>query len=901
MNNSATNKSLLVLQFNANGLKNHVNILQNVLYDKRIDIALITETHFTKYTHIFIPGYQLIKANHPDNTAHGGAAIFVKNSIHFQPLTNYCFDYIQSCTIIVKLNNIPITVGAFYSPPRHNISNATFTDYFNTIKSNFIIGGDFNAKHNAWGCRANNPRGIVLYNFVNTNNFNVLAPPGPTYWPSSPAKKPDILDIFVTKIPSNLHCLTNNILDLNSDHSSVILNVSATVFPRVEPPRLFSPLTDRLEFQNILNQRIDLKIKLKSNHDIDEAVNNLTMLIQSAAWEATKPNKTHNSKNNHPIVSDQIRCLIVEKRRARAKYQATRLPSHKTAYNKLANSLKKALAKYKSYEFEQKLHSLSVTDGSLWRETKRLLKYKTVSPPLLNADNSLAVSDAEKAEVFQAHLSKTFYPHEDIHIPQHIIDVENFLRSTLPSARPEKYFTPNEVKRMISNCSRKKSPGFDLITANVANCLPNKAIILLTYIYNAILRLSYFPTLWKFSQIIMFVKPDKPPDLPTSYRPISLLPYFSKICERLILKRIYPHIISKNVLPSSQFGFRAKHSTVHQVHRVIDAISTSLENKCYCTCAFLDISQAFDKVWHEGLLFKLRKFLPPTLFLLMESYLTNRHFQIRQGSATSNIATICAGVPQGGVLSPILFNIYAADQPSTQNTIVADYADDKVILSVHNDPLIASRNLQSHLNLLSEWYAKWKIKLNNNKSIHTTFTLRHGLCPNVTVNNLPIPAFDTVKYLGLNLDKRLTWQNHIRKKRLILNARSRSLKILLSKNKFSSLKTKLQIYKSLLKPIWTYGIQLWGSAKKSNLNKIQAFQNITLRKITNAPPFVSNMTLHKDLGIKTVEEEAAIFYKRFYNKLENHENPLIKGLHIPSLPGNPRRRLKRKWCRDHLT
>ncbi|KAF0747300.1 Endo/exonuclease/phosphatase domain-containing protein [Aphis craccivora] len=146
---------------------------------------------------------------------------------------------------------------------------------------------------------------------------------------SSPAKKLDILDIFVTKIPSNLHCLTNKILNLNSDHSFVILNVSVTVFARVEPPRLFSPLIDRLEFQNILNQRIDSKIKFKSNHDIDEAANNLTMQIPSAAWEATKPNKTHNSKNNYPIESDQIRCQIVEKRRARAKYQVTVLPYHK--------------------------------------------------------------------------------------------------------------------------------------------------------------------------------------------------------------------------------------------------------------------------------------------------------------------------------------------------------------------------------------------------------------------------------------------------------------------------------------------------------------------------------------------------------------------------------------------
>ena len=81
-----------------------------------------------------------------------------------------------------------------------------------------------------------------------------------------------------------------------------------------------------------------------------------------------------------------------------------------------------------------------------------------------------------------------------------------------------------------------------------------------------------------------------------------------------------------------------------------------------------------------------------------------------------------------------------------------------------------------------------------------------------------------------------------------------------------------------------YGIQLWGSAKKSTLTKIQAFRNIILRKITNVPPFISNLTLHKDLCMKTVEEKAAIFYKRFYIKLKNHENPLIKGLRVPSLP-----------------
>jgi len=222
MTNTATNKSLLVLLSNANGLKNHLSELQSVLNNRRIDIALITETHFTSYLHVHIPGYRLHKANHPDNTAHGGVAIFVKYSILYQSLPSVCEDIFQSCAIQIYVNSVPITVAAIYSPPKHNVSYENFSNYFNTINNNFIIGGDYNAKHQSWGCRVNNPRGNVLSNFVNTRKFKVLAPPGPTYWPSSRHKNPDILDIFITKTPSNVHYVIDNILDLNSDHSSVI-------------------------------------------------------------------------------------------------------------------------------------------------------------------------------------------------------------------------------------------------------------------------------------------------------------------------------------------------------------------------------------------------------------------------------------------------------------------------------------------------------------------------------------------------------------------------------------------------------------------------------------------------------------------------------------------------------
>lgn len=145
------------------------------------------------------------------------------------------------------------------------------------------------------------------------------------------------------------------------------------------------------------------------------------------------------------------------------------------------------------------------------------------------------------------------------------------------------------------------------------------------------------------------------------------------------------------------------------------------------------------------------------------------------------------------------------------------------------------------------------------------------------------------KYLGLIIDKILTWNQHIKSKSLILKSRSRMLKTILSINKYTSLKNELLIYKTFLKPIWTYGLQFWDVAKKSNLNKIHTYQNVTLCHLTNAPPYISNLTLHNDLHVKSIEKESVLFYKRFFLPLANHNNPLLRNLNNLTLPDNPHR------------
>lgn len=230
------------------------------------------------------------------------------------------------------------------------------------------------------------------------------------------------------------------------------------------------------------------------------------------------------------------------------------------------------------------------------------------------------------------------------------------------------------------------------------------------------MRLSYFPILWKNSTIILILKPNEPPNCPSSYRPISLLPILSKIFEKLLLKRILPIVTDANILPNSQFGFRNSHSTIHQVHRLVDKISYALEEKLYCTGTFLDVSQAFDRVWHAGLLYKLKHLLPSHYYLILKSYLEDRFFSVRIGSTISPPAGINAGVPQGAVTTPLLFNLFISGQPISNQTLVGDFADDKALIGSSADPNLASLYIQNHLHLLETWYREWGVKMNESKS-----------------------------------------------------------------------------------------------------------------------------------------------------------------------------------------
>jgi hypothetical protein len=134
-----------------------------------------------------------------------------------------------------------------------------------------------------------------------------------------------------------------------------------------------------------------------------------------------------------------------------------------------------------------------------------------------------------------------------------------------------------------------------------------------------------------------------------------------------------------------------------------------------CASVFLDIHQAFDKVWHQGLLYKLKGNVSSRTYLLLKSYLTDRHFRVKTGNTHSGYYLINSGVPQGSVLSPFLHLIFTSDIPQSQDITLATFADDTPILSSHINPNRASEIVQKYLNVLQEWLRLWQIKVNNEK------------------------------------------------------------------------------------------------------------------------------------------------------------------------------------------
>ena len=870
------------MTWNANGLNQRAQELEVFLRQHNIDIALISETHFSNKNFIKFKNYCTYWTTHPSERARGGSAVLIKQNIKHYLKDEIREQYIQATIVCIQHSGAELNIGAVYCPPGQTISRMQYLDIFNKLGPKFILGGDFNVKHTAWGSRLITPiKGNVLLSAINEGKCGFHSSGKPTYWPTDNKKVPDLIDFFISKgIKSNC-ATTEGIDDLSSDHTPVLLSLSATVIKKIKKQNLTTKRTNWETFREHLDELIDLNVKLSNKEELECAFQNFINLLQLAAREATPiPSEKPEYEINYPA---EIRELIKERRKLRRIWHSSRHPNDKKKFNEVSNLVNRLIKEFKQSCIDEYLNGLGTgadKEYSLWKATRRFKRPMIQVPPIKNALGQWVRKDEEKAELFAQHLSNVFQPHE----------ITSNINPT-PAYLPEgmmKPITPYEAAQEIDkNLNPKKSPGIDEISPGLLKELTGKAVKMLTYLFNACLRLKYVPKSFKTAQIIMINKPDKPVEQVTSYRPISLLSAISKLFEKLLLKRLKPLIN----IPDFQFGFRNKHSTIDQVHRVVTEIEKAFEAKKYCVAVFLDVSQAFDKVWHEGLIYKMSKLLPGNFCQLLESYLTDREFRVMHEGAFSGFYQIKAGVPQGSVLGPFLYLLYTADIPTTDETFMGTFADDTTMMATGDTQVEATQKLQHAVDKVSQWNTDWKIKLNEIKSIHVTYALRTTSSNHqIYLNGTPIPQADSAKLLGMHLDKRLSWKHHVKRKAKQIKLKTRQMYWMVGHHSQLNLHNKRLIYQTIIKPIWTYGIQLWGCTKKTNRDIIQKSQNKFLRMITNAYRFETNEDIHNDLNIKWVQEVIQDYASKHEKRLLNHTN--IEAIRLLDIT-HELRRLKR--------
>lgn len=888
--------------FNCNGLNFRSDEIDRYIVDGDFDIVLFSETHLAPGLHYRGKprGFSFYRVDHPSCNCRGGVGLLIKSNIpHFyDPNLNVSTECIQAVGVSIKTNLGEIFVGAVYCPPNaRGFDKQTFLDFFDSIPKRFILGGDWNSKHTNFGCRVNNPRGRHLLPVLQEINGAPITDGFPTYYPSDPDKIPDILDFFIIKNVSRNYLAVGSDLDMTSDHIPIKLALHNSIILR-KCNHVTNSGTDWDRFRSILNSQIS-RLRIDSIMILETEAENLAGLIISAAQKATPVRKYNKSNLTLPR---ELRDLIQERRRARAKWNKSRFYRDRQYFNKVNRITTNKISEFrenKTRDFLQSLTPTFQTDYSLWKVTKYLKKEERFKQPLQRPDGTWTRSYQEAADEFRRHLADVFQPHQTVHSD---LDLGTEMTKLTPNPIDEfAKISHHEVADMIKfKIKTKKAPGMDLITGELLKQLPNLALKKLADIFNAALELRHVPSAWKKAEVILIPKSGKPPALASSYRPISLLSIVGKLFERLFLKRLQPIIDERKIFPPHQFGFRRGHSTIEQVHRIVNLVERAMEHKLVCSAAFLDIAQAFDRVWIEGLLFKILKLLPINYYEILVSYLSDRSFRVRHGDAVSEFSEISASVPQGSVCGPILFLIYLSDFPKMSRVKKAKFADDTALASIGHDPRQAKEDLQGGLDETSGYCKRWRILLNCQKSQHVTFTNRRTHPAPVYLDGNVIPQTKTANYLGMLLDSKLTYGPHIQRKRRQVLDKFKRMWWLFRPGSGVSLANKILLYKMIIKPVWTYGCQLWGCASPTLINRIQTAENYILRGLSGVKwdDYIMNDVIHHILGVPTVQDTITQLSLGYAERLSRHPND--KAFSLFSHYNDGLRRLKRRKPLDNV-
>ena len=557
-------------------------------------------------------------------------------------------------------------------------------------------------------------------------------------------------------------------------------------------------------------------------------------------------------------------------------------PENSARYKKYSNLYNKLLRIAKRTHYDRELEKAKYDMKTTWKLLKEVINNQNYHIPLPNHFKYNDQILYDKQDI--ANHFNNFFVNIGIEINNSVQQSNKSFNQYLQRPNNNSLFlspiTQEEVISAANLIKPKSSQGYDNISCKIMKLSIEHIKHPLEHVLNLSLSNGIVPDKMKIAKVLpVFKNGDK--TVFNNYRPISILPAFGKLFEKLVSKRLISFLESTNQLYNHQYGFRKNHATTHPIIHLLNKVAEENDKrtKNLTLSVFLDLSKAFDTISHDILLHKLDNMgVRGIAHQWFKSYLTDRKQYLEIHDTQSELMTLTCGVPQGSILGPLLFIIYMNDIYRCTDLQLLCFADDTTVScsSENIDNLFVKMNIE--LDNISHWLRANKLCLNAKKTKYIIFSPKpcnidsNTKC--VHVDNQKIERIGhnqntkSFKFLGLYIDETLTWKFHIKE----ICKRIAHSNYTLNKVKHILAKQTLQtLYHSLIQSHINYGLQIWGAS--SQMQHVYKIQKKSIRIIHNKPYNYHTEPLFKNSNILRVQDQYICYVANFMHNLKTGHLP----------------------------
>lgn len=833
--NNISKEDLNIYFLNCNSISNKLSEIKEFLSETKVDIMCLTETWIKKFEPKF-KNYSTVWKHRMDRPG-GGLGFLINSNISYRawPLTEYNNGALEIQAIEIYLSNTnTLKLINTYNPGK-NVTEQEINHYLEQIGNSFIIVGDFNAHSNILNTETtqSNRTGRTIENLLIEGKLCLVNPPNLYTYLDRRSGKQSCLDLCFTSDDIFPITSISSSIDLGSDHTLMSVNVQVKPHKTAwnNMSRWHVTKDKLLKFNSHF-----IKSTIISPTDIDNLTDDFTDRVTMSATTSFGPlqKRKETKKRSTPWWTEDCKKAVSERRKARRKLQTHPTDDNLKQYRKTHSTAKYIIKKAKKESLHEFISSLThdTPQQKVWAKIKAF-KSTYVPPSFPIEDNDTIILDP----ILKANKLAEHYQQQSPAQTQVLPEYEQIITSCFNENKHSfnNEITMQELESCMDNL-KHKSPGPDKISNLLIQNLNVSYREELLNIFNQSLTSGHVPYKWKFGHIIPIQKPQKPRSECSSYRPVTLLSCFGKLMERILQRRLEKFIESNNVLQQEQNGFRPGKSTSDVLSRLCYQIQRCFTIGGCCSVIYLDLKGAFDNVWRLGLLYKMANAnIRGKILRWYSDYLTNRKIAVSLQGNTSREFEIFAGVPQGAVSSPMLFNLMMSDMPDNPSIHKYVFADDITIACSGPNPAFIRSKLQPYLEKLQDWFNKWGFTINAQKTKMQFFTRQKITGPVIEFQGQVLEAVKEQKLLGVYLDApSLSWSVHVNYLKLDCARRVSVMKSISSIKWGASYVVLRRLYLAYIRPKITYCSLVFCTISDKLMQKLNVIQNSCLRLMLGA-------------------------------------------------------------------